>query len=180
MKKSNNNNSNNNHNNYNKFMIDSSNYTLVVAHANTLRALVMHLDGISPDQIEKINIPTAIPFYYDVNVATGKLEKQNNTNDSGVFGGTYISDSRKQRSFLERRRAADDPWLWALDDDQVSYQMLQQEEQEQRQDTTMNAAATSTSTSTSETKSSTTTTTMDDAETYLEELDNPNYYYNYY
>ena len=38
--------------------IASSNYSLVVAHANTLRALVMHLDGISADEIEGLNIPT--------------------------------------------------------------------------------------------------------------------------
>ena len=40
--------------------------SLLVAHANTLRALVMHLDHIPPDQIEDLNIPTAVPFYYDI------------------------------------------------------------------------------------------------------------------
>ena len=40
------------------------------------------------------------------------------------FRGIYISDDRKKRSFLERRRAANDPWLWALHDDQVARTML--------------------------------------------------------
>ena len=33
-------------------------YSLLVAHANTLRALVMHLDGIPVNDIEGLNIPT--------------------------------------------------------------------------------------------------------------------------
>ena len=39
---------------------------LVVAHGNSLRALVMHLDGISRDEITELNIPTGIPLVYDL------------------------------------------------------------------------------------------------------------------
>ncbi|GMH66637.1 hypothetical protein TL16_g04476 [Triparma laevis f. inornata] len=46
---------------------------LVVAHANTLRALLMHLDEIEVDDIEDVNIPTAVPFYYDIDKNTGKV-----------------------------------------------------------------------------------------------------------
>lgn len=42
----------------------------------------------------------------------------------GKFRGIYITDERKKRNFLERRRAAADPWLWALHDDQVARSML--------------------------------------------------------
>jgi 2,3-bisphosphoglycerate-dependent phosphoglycerate mutase len=38
--------------------------TLVVAHGNSLRALVKHLDGISDDDIAGLNIPTGIPLVY--------------------------------------------------------------------------------------------------------------------
>ncbi len=38
--------------------------TLVVAHGNSLRALVMHLDGISQDAISELNIPTGMPRLY--------------------------------------------------------------------------------------------------------------------
>lgn len=37
---------------------------LVVAHGNSLRALVKHLDGISDDDIAGLNIPTGIPLLY--------------------------------------------------------------------------------------------------------------------
>jgi 2,3-bisphosphoglycerate-dependent phosphoglycerate mutase len=37
---------------------------LVVAHGNSLRALVKHLDGISDDDIAELNIPTGIPLHY--------------------------------------------------------------------------------------------------------------------
>ena len=38
---------------------------LVVAHGNSLRALVKHLDGISDEEITGLNIPTGIPLVYD-------------------------------------------------------------------------------------------------------------------
>ena len=37
---------------------------LVVAHGNSLRALVKHLDGISDSDIAALNIPTGIPLVY--------------------------------------------------------------------------------------------------------------------
>jgi len=40
--------------------------TLVVAHGNSLRALVKHLDGISDADIAGLNIPTGIPLAYEL------------------------------------------------------------------------------------------------------------------
>ena len=37
---------------------------LIVAHDNSLRALLMYLENISLKEIEKINIPTGIPRLY--------------------------------------------------------------------------------------------------------------------
>jgi 2,3-bisphosphoglycerate-dependent phosphoglycerate mutase len=37
---------------------------LVVAHGNSLRALVKHLDGIADDDIVELNIPTGVPLVY--------------------------------------------------------------------------------------------------------------------
>lgn len=37
---------------------------LVVSHGNTLRALVMHLDGIDPEAMERVEIPSGIPLIY--------------------------------------------------------------------------------------------------------------------
>jgi len=39
---------------------------LVVAHGNSLRALVKHLDGIGDDDIAGLNIPTGIPLRYEL------------------------------------------------------------------------------------------------------------------
>jgi len=40
--------------------------TLVVAHGNSLRALVKHLDGISDAEIADLNIPTGLPLVYEM------------------------------------------------------------------------------------------------------------------
>ena len=42
---------------------------LVVAHGNSLRALVKHLDGISDEAIAELNIPTGIPLVYELDDA---------------------------------------------------------------------------------------------------------------
>ena len=42
--------------------------TLIVAHGNSLRALVKHLDGISDEAIVDLNIPTGIPLVYELDV----------------------------------------------------------------------------------------------------------------
>lgn len=39
---------------------------LVVAHGNSLRALVKHLDGISDEDIVDLNIPTGVPLLYEL------------------------------------------------------------------------------------------------------------------
>ncbi|MBA2696820.1 MAG: phosphoglyceromutase [Actinobacteria bacterium] len=39
---------------------------LVVAHGNSLRALVKHLDDISDEDIARLNIPTGIPLVYEL------------------------------------------------------------------------------------------------------------------
>ncbi len=37
---------------------------LVAAHGNSLRALVKHFDGLSPEEVEDLNIPTGFPLVY--------------------------------------------------------------------------------------------------------------------
>jgi 2,3-bisphosphoglycerate-dependent phosphoglycerate mutase len=39
---------------------------LVAAHGNSLRALVMHLDGLSEHEVLELNIPTGIPLVYEL------------------------------------------------------------------------------------------------------------------
>jgi 2,3-bisphosphoglycerate-dependent phosphoglycerate mutase len=46
--------------------IRSGKQVLVVAHGNSLRALVKHLDGISDTDIVELNIPTGVPLVYEL------------------------------------------------------------------------------------------------------------------
>jgi 2,3-bisphosphoglycerate-dependent phosphoglycerate mutase len=39
---------------------------LVVAHGNSIRALVKHLDGVNDDEIVDLNIPTGLPIVYEL------------------------------------------------------------------------------------------------------------------
>jgi 2,3-bisphosphoglycerate-dependent phosphoglycerate mutase len=39
---------------------------LIAAHGNSLRALVKYLDGLSEDEVVKLNIPTGIPLVYEL------------------------------------------------------------------------------------------------------------------
>jgi len=46
--------------------IRSGENVLIVAHGNSLRALMQHLEGMSPDQIMGVNLPTGIPMMYEL------------------------------------------------------------------------------------------------------------------
>ena len=46
--------------------IQAGENVLIVAHGNSLRALIKHLDQISDDEISQLNIPTAIPLVYEL------------------------------------------------------------------------------------------------------------------
>jgi 2,3-bisphosphoglycerate-dependent phosphoglycerate mutase len=39
---------------------------LIGAHGNSLRALVMHLDGLTRDQVLQLEIPTGVPLLYEL------------------------------------------------------------------------------------------------------------------
>lgn len=38
---------------------------LVVAHGNSLRSIVMELDGLTPDEVTRLNMGTGIPYVYE-------------------------------------------------------------------------------------------------------------------
>jgi 2,3-bisphosphoglycerate-dependent phosphoglycerate mutase len=54
---------------------------LVVAHGNSLRALVKHLEGISDADIAELNIPTGVPRRYELD------------EDLGVIAVRYLGDA---------------------------------------------------------------------------------------
>ncbi len=48
---------------------------IVVAHGNSLRALIMRLDELSPEEIVGLEIPTGMPICYKINIE-GKVENK--------------------------------------------------------------------------------------------------------
>ncbi len=50
-------------------VVKSGKKVLIVAHGNSLRALVKYLDNISDDAIVSLNIPTGIPLVYELDAA---------------------------------------------------------------------------------------------------------------
>ncbi len=61
--------------------LESDRKVLVVAHGNSLRAMVKFLDDLSEDEIMQYNIPTGIPLVYHFN------------DDLSVAGHEYLADA---------------------------------------------------------------------------------------
>lgn len=60
--------------------LNAGHTVLVTAHGNSLRALVAHLDRLSPEEITELNIPTGMPLRYDLDEQWAPT----------VRGGTYL------------------------------------------------------------------------------------------
>ncbi len=63
---------------------------LVAAHGNSLRALVKHLDGMTPEQVVELNLPTGEPLVYELD------EDLHPTGAAGPGGvkGRYLDPDR--------------------------------------------------------------------------------------
>lgn len=48
---------------------------IIAAHGNSLRGIVKHLDGLTPEQIMEIDLPTGIPFEYELSLPDLKVVK---------------------------------------------------------------------------------------------------------
>ncbi|MGH7256245.1 MAG: 2,3-bisphosphoglycerate-dependent phosphoglycerate mutase [Nitrospirales bacterium] len=48
---------------------------LIAAHGNSLRALIMHLDRMTPEQVLELNIPTGAPLVYELDGAGKATQK---------------------------------------------------------------------------------------------------------
>lgn len=49
---------------------------LIAAHGNSLRALVMHLEDISQEEIPNLNIPTGVPYVYTLDSDLKIIDKK--------------------------------------------------------------------------------------------------------
>lgn len=57
-------------------MVKSGKQVLIVAHGNSLRALMQHLENMSPDEIMGVNMPTGIPMMYELDANLKVLKKE--------------------------------------------------------------------------------------------------------
>lgn len=64
---------------------------LVVAHGNSLRALIAHLDALSPEEVMGLNVPTGMPLRYDLRPDLSPA----------VRGGAYLDPERARRAASE-------------------------------------------------------------------------------
>ena len=64
-------------------VLKSGKKVIIVAHGNSLRALVKYLDNISEEEILKLNIPTGIPLVYEL------------TKDLAPIKHYYLGDQEK-------------------------------------------------------------------------------------
>jgi 2,3-bisphosphoglycerate-dependent phosphoglycerate mutase len=55
--------------------ITAGKHVLIVAHGNSLRALVKYLDNVPDDEITELNIPTGVPLVYMLNEELKPLNK---------------------------------------------------------------------------------------------------------
>ena len=69
--------------------IKSGKRVLIVAHGNSLRALVMYLDRISEADIVELNIPTGMPLVYELDA------------DLKPVKSYYLGDPEKVKAAME-------------------------------------------------------------------------------
>jgi len=60
-----------------KPVLDQGDTVLIVAHGNSLRALVMHLEHLSPQQIVELTIPTGTLLVYGIDDKGGCVRREN-------------------------------------------------------------------------------------------------------
>ena len=57
-------------------MVKEGKSVLIAAHGNSLRALVMYLDGVSEEAIVGLNIPTGMPLVYELDADLKPLDRR--------------------------------------------------------------------------------------------------------
>jgi 2,3-bisphosphoglycerate-dependent phosphoglycerate mutase len=49
---------------------------LIAAHGNSLRSIIMMLDGLSPDEVTALELATGVPIVYELDAAGGSIGKK--------------------------------------------------------------------------------------------------------
>lgn len=56
--------------------VKSGKKIFIAAHGNSLRALIQHLEGLTPEQIMEVNVPTGIPLLYELSTDLKVIKKE--------------------------------------------------------------------------------------------------------
>lgn len=48
---------------------------IIVAHGNSLRAIMMHLENLTPEQVSNLELPTGVPVCYEMNAEAQVVKK---------------------------------------------------------------------------------------------------------
>lgn len=70
-------------------LVKSGKKVLIVAHGNSLRALIQHLENLTPEQIMEVNVPTGIPLLYELDQNLKVIKKE------------YLGDTETVRKAME-------------------------------------------------------------------------------
>ncbi len=63
---------------------------LVVAHGNSIRALIQHLEKLTPEQIMEVNVPTGVPLQYTLDANLNVISKE------------YLGDPETVKAAMEK------------------------------------------------------------------------------
>ena len=102
--------------------VRASETVLIVAHANSIRAVVKYIDQVSSENVRKINIPSAIPLVYDFEEGgEGELEARPIGKPDPTCGmrGRYIASKEllfSLRKALTGDNENDQGFMTLLDD----------------------------------------------------------------
>jgi 2,3-bisphosphoglycerate-dependent phosphoglycerate mutase len=72
----------------------ASECVLVCAHGNSLRALVMQLDGVAPEDVASLNVPTGIPRIYEFDSSFKVVSAQYLGDQGALAERTALADKR--------------------------------------------------------------------------------------
>jgi len=79
--------------------LKQGNNVLVVAHGNSLRGIVKHIDNLNMDEIQSVGIPNGIPLVYKFNK---KMEPVTQANAVAPLSGEFLEKKGLLRAALSK------------------------------------------------------------------------------
>ena len=76
---------------------------LVVAHRNSLRALVQYLDDLPEEAVESLAVPTGVPFAYTLDCESGEVVRPKGV-EAKTFSATFFANPLCMGLYEEKKR----------------------------------------------------------------------------